>query len=209
MLRIDETSKTLVAPQPPALVPEPAPGRDELHALLSSGWEAFAAEIGQPRLRFLAAEPAPGVDLLAFDETAGRVATVTLADGGSVQALAGALAAAADVAAWDATRLAAVHEDLQAAVPGDSPRIVLVMPEPDAAALATMDWLVRRHGLEISAYVVRMLRFGAERLLDVGRVYPAPDPAAAAPAAPDFFAAVAGQAAAPGHSAPPPGVPAP
>jgi hypothetical protein len=53
-----------------------------------------------------------------------------------------------------------------------------------------------------------MMRFGADRMMDVYRAYPAPDASAAA-AAPDFFAAVAqGSAPAPGHSAPPPGVPA-
>ena len=79
-----------------------------------------------------------------------------------------------------------------------------------AAAHATMDFLVRRHGLELSAHVVQMLRFGSERLMDVSRAYPPQDPSAvpANPPAPDFFAAVGSSIPAPGYSAPPPGVPA-
>ena len=210
MLRIDETSKTLAAPEPPSFVAEPALHRDELHALLSSGWELFAAEIGQPHLRFLAAGPAAGIDMLAFDETAGTVAVVLVADAVSPEGVGRALAAAAEVSSWDAARLAAVHADLQAAVPHESPKVVFVTGAVDEAALALMDFLVRRHGHELSAHVVRMLRFGGDRMMDVARAYPAPDPSAAAAAqAPDFFAAVAqGSVPAPGASAPPPGVPA-
>ena len=44
VLRIDETSKTLVAPQAGGFVTENAPDRDELLALVTSGWDAFAAK---------------------------------------------------------------------------------------------------------------------------------------------------------------------
>src|SRR4051794_8207586 len=40
VLRIDETSKTLVAPQAGGLVTEAAPERDELLALIAASWEA-------------------------------------------------------------------------------------------------------------------------------------------------------------------------
>jgi hypothetical protein len=206
MLRIDETSKTLAAPEPPSFVAEPALQRDELLTLLSSGWELFAAEIGQPHLRFLAAAPAEGVDMVAFDETAGTVAVVIVADAVSPEGLGRALGAAAEVASWDAARLASVHEDLQAAVPHESPKVVLVAAEMDARALALMDFLVRRHGHELSAQLVRMLRFGGDRMMDVSRAYPAPDAAAQHKAAPEFFAGVS--VPAPGISAPPPSIPA-
>ena len=49
MLRIDESSKTLVAPESTEFVPDEALARDELHALITAGWDAFAAEIGQPQ----------------------------------------------------------------------------------------------------------------------------------------------------------------
>ena len=213
MLRIDETSKTLAAPEPPSFVSEPALHRDELHALLSSGWELFAAEIGQPHLRFLVAEPVAGVDMVAFDETAGTVAVVMVADAVTPELLGRALGAAAEVSSWDAGRLASVHGDLQAAVPHESPRVVLVAADVAPAALATMDFLHRRHGLDVSAHLIRMMRFGGDRMMEVARAYPAPDPsvaaAAPAPGAPDFFAAVAPSAPAPGMSSPPPGVPAP
>jgi hypothetical protein len=207
MLRIDESSRTLVAPQEAAFVPEAAPGRDELLALVASGWQAFAAEIGQPHLRFVAAAPEPGVDVLAFDEAAGRVAVVVVAEDPRA-AFAQAVVAGAEVASWDAQDLAEVHESLSAAVPGDSPRLVLVGGGFDAETLATMDWLVRRHGLEMTAYQVQTLRFGSERLMNVTRAYPA---AEAAPVVADpvsFFAQVAPPQppAPPQHSAPPPGV---
>ena len=76
MLRIDETSKTLVAPQAGGLVTEGHPDRDELLALLVVSWDAFSAELGHPSLRFVAAEPVPGLDILAFDEHAGRAVVV-------------------------------------------------------------------------------------------------------------------------------------
>ena len=59
MLRIDETSNTLMAPQAGGLVTEGNPGRDELHTLLGGSWEAFAAELGHPSLRLVAREPSP------------------------------------------------------------------------------------------------------------------------------------------------------
>jgi hypothetical protein len=204
MLRIDETSKTLVAPEAAAFVPEPALARDELLTLLTAGWTAFAAEIGEPALRFVAAAPLAGVDVLAFDESAGRVALVAVDAG-----LAEVLTAAAAVSALHAEQLTAIHEVLAAAMPGASPRLLLVGDEPAADVVTTLDWLVRRHGLEATAHHVRALRFGSERLLDVARVYPPADPRADGP---DFFAAVAPAAPdgaarpASGASAPPPGV---
>ena len=43
MLRIDETSNTLVAPQAGGLVTEVNPDRAELLSLLSASWEAFSS----------------------------------------------------------------------------------------------------------------------------------------------------------------------
>jgi hypothetical protein len=208
MLRIDESSKTLVAPQEAAFVAEAAPARDELLALVSSGWQAFAGEIGHAQLSFCVAGEA-GADVVAFDAAAGRAAVVHVADDAR-SALGAALASAAGISGRDAAQLAELHESLSAAVPGDSPKIVLVGGGWDEETLATMDWLVRRHGLEITAYAVQTLRFGSERLMNVSRAYPASEGAApvADPAA--FFAQV-GSAAPPAHagaSAPPPGVPA-
>ena len=218
MLRIDESSKTLVAPQEAAFVAEAGPDRDELLTLVSSGWQAFAAEMGQPHLRFIAAAPEPGIDVLAFDELAGRVAVVQVAAASAREQLTNALYAAAEVSGWDADDLAEIHDDLKAAVPGDSPRIVLVGSGWDDETLATADWLVRRHGLELSAYQVQTLRFGSERLLSVSRAYPAGEAPATDPAADveSFFVGATGAAApipvshapalAPGQSAPPPGI---
>jgi hypothetical protein len=206
MLRIDETSRTLVATAPPSFVPEPAPAREELLELVTAGWELFAGEIGQPHLRFVAGAPAPGADLLAFDATAGRIALITLADEVTAEVLGRALAAAATVAAWDAAALAEVHEDLEAAVPHDSPQLVLVVGTAGATALATLDFLARRHGVHVSAHLVRALRLGTERHLEIVPAYPAAEPVAED--APAFVAAVASPAPAAGTSTPPPGVPA-
>src|SRR3954470_23287378 len=169
VLRIDETSKTLVAPQAGGLVAEAAPDREELLALVGSSFEAFAAELGMPHAKLVAHEPAPGADLVAFDESDGR-AVVLHVTGDTVEwQLARALGAAAEVASWDAARLAEVSEALQAVVPGDSPRLVVLAGGYDPRALATVDWLSRRHGVEASSFSISVLRFGNERLLSVAR----------------------------------------
>jgi hypothetical protein len=183
VLRIDETSKTLVAPQAGGLVTEGHPDRAELLALLAASWDAFSAELGHPSLRFVAAEPVPGLDILAFDEQAGRAVVVQVTGDVQFGEVGRGLAAAAQVASWDAAALSAVHESLTASVPGDSPQVVLIAGGFDAATVATVDWLVRRHGVELSCFAVSFLRFGAERLLTVRREFPprdvhTPDPAA-------------------------------
>jgi hypothetical protein len=183
VLRIDETSKTLVAPQAGGLVTEGNPDRAELLSLLAASWDAFSAELGHPSLRFVATEPIPGLDILAFDEQAGRAVVVQVTDAVQSDEVGRALAAAAQVASWDAAALSAVHESLSATVPGDSPQVVLIAGGFDAATIATVDWLARRHGVELSCFAVSFLRFGAERLLTVRREFPprdahTPDPAA-------------------------------
>lgn len=181
MLRIDETSKTLVAPQAGALVTEASPDREELLALVGASWEAFVQELGLPNLRLLATEPLPGVDMLAFDAQAGRAVLVQVTGETVEWQLIRALQSAAAFTALDAAQLAAVHEALEAVVPGDSPQIVVVAGAYDPRALATSAWLSRRHGVDISTYAVTVLRFGNERLLSVRREPSegqAPDPAA-------------------------------
>ena len=181
MLRIDETSKTLVAPQAGGLVSAAAPDREELLALVGASWEAFAQELGLPSLRLLATEPLPGVDMLAFDEQAGRAVVVQVTRDTVELQLYRALQAAAAVAGLDAAALEAVHESLSAAVPGDTPQLVLIAGAFDPSALATAGWLSRRHGLDISTYAVSVMRFGNERLLSVRREPrdgQSPDPAA-------------------------------
>jgi hypothetical protein len=169
LLRIDETSGTLVAPQAGGLVTENSPERDELVALVGASWAAFAQEMGMPNLRLVATEPAPGVDLLAFDEQSGR-AVVLFVTGETVEwQISRALGAVADVASWDAARLAEVSEALEAVVPGDSPQLVLIAGGFDPRAVATLEWLSRRHGVEASCFSVSVLRFGNERLLSVHR----------------------------------------
>jgi hypothetical protein len=169
LLRIDETSGTLVAPQAGGLVTEAAPARDELLTLVGASWEAFAHELGMPSLKLVAREPAPDVDVLAFDEQAGRVVVVHLTGETVEWQLARALAAVADITSWDAAKLASVSEALEAAVPGDSPQLVVVAAGFDPRAQVTAEWLTRRHGVEIAFYVVAVMRFGNERLLSVRR----------------------------------------
>jgi hypothetical protein len=169
VLRIDESSKTLVAPQAGGLVAGGAPEREELLALVGASWEAFAQELGMPTLRYLAAEAMPGADILAFDEQAGRAVVVQVTGETVEWQLIRSLQAAAAVAAMDAAQLASLHEALEAAVPGDSPQVVVIGGAFDATAASTATWLSRRHGVEISLYSVSVLRFGAERLLSVHR----------------------------------------
>ena len=210
MLRIDETSNTLVAPQAGGLVTETNPDRAELLALLASSWEAFSAELGHSSLRFGAAEPVPGIDILAFDEQAGRAVVVQVTAGTDFAEVGRGLAAAAQVAGWDAATLSDLHESLSAAVPGDSPQVVLLAGGFDGATVATVDFLARRHGVEISCFALSFLRFGAERLLTVRREFPprdshSPDPAAEVQQLLGDSAPSVGVATTGGSSTPPPG----
>jgi hypothetical protein len=169
VLRIDETSKTLVTPQAGALVTEASPEREELLALVGASWEAFVQEMGLPSLRLLASEPLPGVDLLAFDAQAGRAVLVQVTGETVEWQLIRALQAAAAFTALDAAQLAQLHEALEAVVPGDSPQLVVIAGAYDPRALTTAAWLNRRHGVDIETYAVSVLRFGNERLLSVRR----------------------------------------
>jgi hypothetical protein len=210
VLRIDETSNTLVAPQAGGLVTEVNPDRAELLALLTSSWEAFSAELGHSSLRFVAAEPVPGLDILAFDEQAGRAVVVQVNSGSEFAEVGRGLAAAAQVASWDAAALSAVHASLSATVPGDSPQVVLIAGGFDGATVATVEWLARRHGVELSCFAVSFLRFGAERLLTVRREFPprdvhAPDPTAQVQQLLGDVAPSVGVATTSGSSTPPPG----
>jgi hypothetical protein len=214
LLRIDETSKTLVAPQAGGLVTEASPDREELLALVGASWEAFAQELGLPSLRLLATEPLPGVDMLAFDQEAGRAVVVQVTGDTVEWQLYRALQAAAAVAALGAAALGEVHEALSACVPGETPQLVLIAGAYDPSALSMADWLTRRHGLDISTYAVSVMRFGNERLLAVRREPrdgQSPDPAAevqwmltGAPAAQPEVPAVPAVPAV--SSTPPPGI---
>jgi hypothetical protein len=175
VLRIDETSGTLVAPQASGMVQETPPDREELLGLVTSSWDAFASELGLSGVRLLAREPVPYVDLLGLDEEKNRV-VVILVTGDTVEwQLGRALGAAADVASWDRDRLMSVDTELDAVDGAESPALVLVAGGYDPRALATIDWLASRHEVPVFAYTVAMVRFGGERLLTV-RKEPA-DPA--------------------------------
>lgn len=196
MLRIDESSKTLVAPDTAELVPDEAPSRDELHALISSGWDAFAAEIGLPHVKAVAPTPAPGIDLLAVDTSDNRAVIVTIAEGHVSDSLNRMLAASATVAGWDADRLGAMHEALQ---PDDSPKHVVIGAEFDAGDVTVVDWM-DRHGVGMHGFAVEVVKKNGERMMNVVRVYPAPAEADE----PGFVADTE-----PTNSAPPPPPPAP
>jgi len=211
LLRIDETSKTLVAPQAGGLVTEGNPDRAELLALLATSWDAFSAELGHSSLRYVASEPVPGLDILAFDEQAGRAVVVQVTSGAQFSEVGRGLAAAAQVASWDAAALTTVSESLAATVPGDSPQVVLIAGGFEPATAATVEWLARRHGVELSCFAVSFLRFGAERLLTVRREFPprdahAPDPAAEVQQLLGDAAQPVGVATMGGASTPPPGI---
>lgn len=201
MLRIDESAKTLVAPDAAELVPDEPPSRDELHALISAGWSAFAAEIGLAHVHAVAPNPAPGIDLLAVDSgDDGRPVIVTVADGHAADHVSAMLAAAATVANWDGDRLGAMHEELKA---HPSPKLILVGADYDEGSAAVMDYLVH-HGIVIAGYAVEVAKRGSERMMTVVQRYPAVEAEADAEvemedAEPEFVAAVE-----PVHSAPPP-----
>lgn len=198
MLRIDESSKTLVAPQSTEFKSEGAPPREELHALITAGWDAFAAEIGQTRLKAVGAAPEPGIDLLAMDEEAGRITVVIVGEGQGKGAMGRALAAAASIASWDRDKLGAMHELLQGATPGDSPRMLIVGCNFDEDARRLADWLTQKHGMDIAAHSVEVMKRGDERMLKVSPAYPP------LPEAPKIVANVENSA-----PPPPPNAPAP
>ena len=169
VLRIDETSGTLVAPQASGLVGEPARPRgaarprDRLVGRLRRRARPDAACACSSR------EPVPYVDLLGLDEERNRV-VVILVTGDTVEwQLGRALGAAADVASWDRERLLSVDTELEAVDGKESPALVLVAGGYDPRALATIDWLASRHDVPVYAYTVAMVRFGGERLLSVRR----------------------------------------
>ena len=193
MLRIDESSKTLVAPESTEFVPDAPPARDELHALITAGWDAFAAEIGQSRLKAVGAAPEPGIDLLAMDVEAGRITVVIVDDGAGKGAMGRAMMAAATVSSWDVDKLGAMHELLQGATPGDSPRMLIVGATFDDDATRLADWLTEKHTMDVTGYAIEVRRRGSERMLEVKAAYPA------GPAAPQIIASVDNS-----HSEPPP-----
>lgn len=171
MLRIDENSKTLVAPQAAEVVQDVPPAPEELLEMACASWDAFMSELGLSSLRLVATAPLPGVDALAFDESSGRVAVVQFT-GGENQ-LAAALEGAAMVASLDADALEDIHVALSAVVPGDSPQIVLIGSGLDQRQFQLTDFLVRRHGVDVTAYALVVFRYGADKLLSVRRDYPA------------------------------------
>jgi hypothetical protein len=175
VLRIDETSKTLVAPQSGGFVTEDAPDREELLTLVTSGWEAFASELGHQSMRLCATEPVPGLDLLAFDEQAGRVVIAQVVGDDPEAEIGRAVLAASAVSRWDAGALAGVHEVLEAAMPGDTPGIMFIGASFDARLIGVVEWLTRRHSLPAACFSVSFLRFGSERLLAVRRDFPPTD----------------------------------
>ena len=179
MLRIDESSKTLVAPESTEFVPDAPPARDELHALITAGWDAFAAEIGQSHLKAVGAGPGgaqSGIDLLAMDVETGRVTVVIVDDGACKDALGRAMTAAATVSSWDADKLGAMHELLHGATPGDSPSMLIVGASFDEEDACLADWLTRKHAMDVSAYAIEVMRRGEERMLAVEPAYPAAPP---------------------------------
>lgn len=168
VLRIDENSGTLVAPQASGLVESP-PDREELLGLITSSWDAFSAELGLSGIRLVAREPVPYVDLLGYDEPNRRV-VVILVTGDTVEwQLGRALGAAADVASWDQDRLREIEASLEDVDGAQSPSLVLIAGGYDPRALTTIDWLATRHDVPVFAYTVAMVRFGNERLLTVRR----------------------------------------
>jgi len=173
VLRIDETSGTLVAPQASGLMESP-PDREELLGLITSSWDAFSSELGLSGIRLLSREPVPYVDLLGYDEANRRV-VVILVTGDTVEwQLGRALGAAADVASWDKERLTELDAELDGVDGQQSPALVLVAGGYDPRALTTIDWLASKHDVPVYAYTVGMVRFGNERLLSV-RQEPAED----------------------------------
>ena len=151
VLRIDETSKTLVAPQAGGLVTEANPDRDELLALLGG-------LLGGLRRGARASEPAPGGHRArarrrpARVRRAGRPRRRRPGDRTTSSSARSAARSPPPPRSRAGTppRSPPSTSRSSAAVPGDSPQVVLIAGGFDAATVATVEWLARRHGVEVS-----------------------------------------------------------
>ena len=101
MLRIDETSGTLVAPQASGPRARARRTAKSCSALVTASWDAFAGELGLSGVRLPLASPSPTSTCSGSTRTRNRV-VVILVTGDTVEwQLGRALGAAADVASWD------------------------------------------------------------------------------------------------------------
>ena len=126
MLRIDETSKTLVAPQAGGLVTEASPDREELLALVGASWEAFAQELGLPHAP-AGSPPSPCPASTCWPSTRRPAApSCVQVTGETVEWQLDPRPARRRRGrrGWTPPLPPACHEALEAAVPGDSPQIV-------------------------------------------------------------------------------------
>lgn len=187
MLRIDEGTKSLVAPREGTLVTEHLLERADFQEMIVRSWKNFITEIGFPSLKFVQKEVMPHdsvgnrIDILAFDEESGRPAIIELKRHRHKLQLLQALSYAAMVWTWDPEQLrsklgADADEDLLNSIDNldkeGSPTVILIAEEFDPEVVLTADWLHRQHGLDIYCFSVTIQRFGTDRLMRFQLDYP-------------------------------------
>src|SRR5688572_22448689 len=141
MLQIDEESKLFVSANSSNMAGEKMLERADLQAMCVSSWEAFANELGFPSLRLIAQEVIPHpscgdrIDLLGFDEDAGKPVVIELKRDKHKLQLLQALSYAAMLSHWEPAdfkqRLSDDADDelinsIENLDPDESPRVILV-----------------------------------------------------------------------------------
>jgi hypothetical protein len=168
--------------------------RRDLQALLIGSADVFFDEIGEPLL-ILGEEVRPSavvpdrIDLLALDES-GAPVIIELKRGSHKLQLLQALTYAGMIFRWPEARFAetlADHRHITAEAARDQieefltdsagalnrrQRIILIAEGFDAAVLATAEWLVEQHSLDILCFTLEVLKDGTAEYLNVVRVYP-------------------------------------
>ena len=143
------------------------PDRAELLALLASSWRPSPPSSATPSLRLLAAEPVPGLDILAFDEQAGRAVVVQVTAGVDFAEVGRALPPPPRSRAGTPPRsppVARVARGRRAGrfPPGRAGRRRLRRRDARDASTGSS----AATAVELSCFAVPFLRFGAERAAD-------------------------------------------
>lgn len=187
MLRIDDTSKTLVPPRPGTLKTESLRERQDLQELIVNSWDVVAGELGFPDLRLLGKEIIPHascadrIDILAFDETDGRPAIIELKRDRSRLHLLQGLSYAGMVDTWttaDYARLLEGNDDedlrnsIEARDATASPAVILIAEQFEPEVILAANWLHSKHEVDIYCFSLKLFGFGEDLHLTVQRDFP-------------------------------------
>lgn len=187
MLRIEESTKKLVAAREGTLVSEALLERSDIQEMIARSWDSFIAELGFPSLSLIDSEVRPHesvanrIDLLAFDEDLGRPVIIELKRHRNKLQLLQALGYAAMVWTWGPQQFKDLLDDqadddlinsIDNLEEGVSPGIILIAEEYDPEVILTADWLRRNHEVDIYCFSISLARFGDDLLVRFQLDYP-------------------------------------